>query len=73
MTVDFNRKQEMVKAFFDSSTLDSERRALIREYSIRYVFCGPAERALGQYDPGRSSFLVEVFSSPYVRLYARRE
>jgi hypothetical protein len=70
MTLDFDTKREMVKAFFDPRTYDSERLALIREYSIRYVFYGPAERALGQYDPGKSSLFAEVFSSPRVKLYA---
>jgi hypothetical protein len=73
MTLDFNHKREMVKAFFDPETTDSERRALIREYGICYVFYGPAERALGRYDPGASSLFVEVFSSPRVRLYAVQE
>ncbi len=63
----------MVKAFFGSATFDSERLALIREYGIRYVFYGPAERALGWYNPGASSLFVEVFSSPQVRLYAIQE
>lgn len=73
MTMDFNRKREMVKTFFDSATPDSERQALIREYGIRYVFYGPAERALGRYDPGASSLFVAVLSSPQVRLYAIQE
>jgi len=69
MTLDFVRKREMVKAFFDSATPDSERQALIREYGIRYVFYGPAEQALGDYDPGSSPFFREVFSSPRVKVY----
>lgn len=73
MTLDFDRKREMVKAFFDSMTPDSERQALIREYGIRYVFYGPAERALGRYDPNESPLFVEVFLSPQVRLYALQE
>jgi len=73
MTLDFNRKRAMVDAFFDPRATDAEREALIREYGVRYVLYGPTERALGEYDPGKSSLFAEVFSSPRVKLYAVQE
>jgi len=73
MTLDFDRKREIVGAFFDPATSDDERLALMRQYSIDYVFYGPTEQAMGGYDPGESVLFTEVFSSPRVRLYAIRE
>jgi len=69
MTIDFNRKRGMVETFFDSATPDSERQTLINEYSIRYLFYGPAERALGQYDPEGSPLFSKVFDAPEASVY----
>jgi hypothetical protein len=69
MTIDFNRKREMVKAFFDSATSDDERRALIREHRIRYVFYGDAEREIGAYNPGTSDLLKPAHRNGRVTVY----
>lgn len=69
MTLDFNRKRELVEAFFDPATPESKRRALTREYDIHYLFYGPAERALGQYDPGGSPLFSKVFDAPEASVY----
>lgn len=69
MTIDFGRKREMVDAFFDSATSDSQRQALISKYGIRYVFYGPAERQLGEYDPETLHLWSRAFSSPLVKVY----
>ncbi len=73
MTLDFNRKRELVAAFFDAETPDSEREALMRQYDVRYIFYGPAEQALGAYDPGASALFSETFVSSGVKLYAVKE
>jgi hypothetical protein len=70
MTLDFNAKRESVIGFFDSNTLDSDRQALMIEYGVRYVFFGPAERGLGDYDPSESSLFEEAFSSGDTHIYA---
>ena len=70
MTLDFSDKRRMVEMFFDSTISDDERQMLMRDYAIRYVFYGPTEQALGDYDPSKSPLFVEVFSSPRTRVYA---
>jgi hypothetical protein len=72
-TVDFYDKTERVERFFDVTTPEDERIDTLRSFNITYVFYGPAERALGEYDPGESSLFAEVFSSPHVKLYAVQE
>lgn len=73
MTLDFNRKRDLVAAFFDADTSDSEREALLDQYDVRYVFHGPAERALGAYDPGASPLFAEACVSSGVTLYTVKE
>jgi len=63
-TVDFFGKTEMVERFFDVQTDDGSRLDIIREFDVRYILRGEAERALGWYDPSTSPYLVEVFSTP---------
>jgi len=73
MTMDSHYKEEMVESFFNPTTSDAEREALLRQYGIRYLFYGPAERAVGEYDPASSFLFEEVFSSGRVLVYAVRE
>lgn len=69
MTMDSHNKEQMVKAFFDSETLDAERELLLHRYGIRYLFYGPAERALGRYEPQTTVWLEPVFTSGRVVVY----
>ena len=69
MTVDFGRKREMVKAFFDSTNADGERRMLIHQYRVRYVFYGNAEREIGAYDPGILDLLEPAYRNGRVTVY----
>jgi hypothetical protein len=69
MTLDFDRKQAMVDAFFDEGTPESERQMLVQEYGVRYLFHGPAERALGEYDPAQSVLFRTVFEAPQAGVY----
>jgi hypothetical protein len=40
---------------------DSQRQALLREHGIRYVFHGPDERSLGDFEPEAASYLALRF------------
>jgi hypothetical protein len=68
-TLDFFGKSAMVNEFFAEKTDEPRRQQILKAYSVDYIFYGPAERALGSYDPGRSSLFVEVFSSPSTHIY----
>lgn len=72
MTMDSHQKEQMVAAFFDPATPEAEREALLRRYGVRYLFYGPAERALGGYNLASSPLFEEVFSSGEVRVYGVR-
>jgi hypothetical protein len=70
MTMDFYRKREMVKTFFNSRTTDKQRLAILHGHNVRYVFFGPAERVLGDYDPVESPLFKRVFFSKDTYIYA---
>jgi hypothetical protein len=68
-TVDFYDKQERVEQFFDGSVSDQARLDTVCVFGVDYVFYGPAERDLGDYDPAYSTWLTEVCSTPLVGIY----
>ena len=71
-TLNFYEKREMVEQFFDSQVNDRRRREILGLFDGGFVFYGPAEQALGDYDPHAATFLEEVFTSPHVTLFRIR-
>ncbi len=68
-TVDFYDKENRVARFFDATTPDDERAETLLAFGIDYVLHGPAERALGNYDPMAASWLKLAFHTPNVDVY----
>ena len=60
----------LVEAFYRSDTPDAARLDLIRRFNLRYVFWGPGERQLGDWQPGRAPFLQPVFSAGEYTVFA---
>jgi hypothetical protein len=59
--------QPRVEHFFKESTTDEDRRALIDEFGVSYLFYGPAERSLGTWAPASAPFLERIYEDdPYV-------
>jgi hypothetical protein len=71
-TLDFQSKHRIVERFYDSGTSDDERLGILARFNVRYVFWAAPERDLGRYEPGRATYLTEVFSRPQVSLYRVR-
>lgn len=69
-TVDFLNKRELVTGWYDSQGTPKERQEFLDHYQIDYIFYGPAERALGTYDPQGENSLQEAYHSPLVNIYA---
>jgi hypothetical protein len=70
-TVDLASKRAAAERFYGAAT-DDERQAMLRQYGIVYVFHGPRERALGDFDPVRTDYLTLVFTGPNASLYRVR-
>ncbi len=68
-TADYYDKVRRVRQFFDDHAPENARIETVRTFAVDYVFYGPAERAEGDYDPGRLRWLTQVFSTPQVTVY----
>jgi hypothetical protein len=68
-TLYFDEKQEAVKRFFAAATGDGWRQELLAEYGIVYLFYGPDERALGDWDPAGAPYLAPVFDQQGYTIY----
>ncbi len=68
-TIDYFNKHDMVMEFFNHETSDERRHDILQTYSVDYLFFGPAERSIGDYNPQHSSFLEVVYELPKVTIY----
>jgi hypothetical protein len=68
-TLDFYGKTAMVTEFFANATDNSRRQDILRQYSVDYIFYGPAERDLGNYSLKTATFLQRVYASPRAEVY----
>jgi hypothetical protein len=64
-----SEKLTMVDLFFEAGTPDSYRTALLHEYDIAYVFYGPREVLLGDFDPAAAQYLSPAFANELVTIY----
>jgi hypothetical protein len=67
-TMYVDQKRALVAAFF-SDMPEADRRALLHDYGVRYVFWGPRERALGTFDPSHAPYLIQTFRAGDVTIY----
>lgn len=72
MTLDFYRKYDLSSAFYSPQSPDVNRARVIRDYGIRYVYVGDAERELGAYNFDRSALFSPVFKTGDVTIYETR-
>jgi hypothetical protein len=68
-TKDPEEKQRAAARFFAASTSDDERLGLLARYGVAYVFHGPFERALGDFDPAQAGYLTQVYTNRNVSIY----
>ena len=69
-TVQVESKKGMAESFFEETTSDDARRAFLAKYGISYVFHGPRERLVGEFDPSRAPYLTPVFDNASVQIYS---
>lgn len=68
-TLDYFQKEAMVEAFYTGDTTEAVRLNILERYRVEYVFWGPAERSVGDFDPTQASFLEPVFTSELVKIF----
>ncbi len=60
-TVHLTAKRALVARFFDPAVSDGWRRDMLAEYGVDWIFWGPAERALGHFDPRTVLWLEPLY------------
>ena len=68
-TIDFLTKQRNVRQFYAVGTDGAWRQRFLADHDVRYVVHGPAERALGGFDPEGVIYLELVFERDGWALY----
>jgi uncharacterized membrane protein len=58
-----------VERFYQPATADEERRNLLQEFNIRYVFRGPAEFRLGKWDMSQNDRLKLIYEENGYSIY----
>ena len=69
-TVDFPGKETAVNQFFNSNTSDVWRQDLLSQLSIDYVWFGPREQELGQFNPIEANYLTVVYQNESITIFA---
>ena len=62
-------KKQALERFFDAATDDGWRQALLEEYGVDYVFYGPRERGLGDWDPDEAGYLTPILVQDGYAIY----
>lgn len=67
--MDAEEKKALIDRFFDAATDDAWRRQFLTRYGVDYVFWGPAERRLGDFDPATVRYLSQVYQVEQYSLF----
>lgn len=69
-TAEFTEKETAVSQFFDSRTSDTWRQNLLNQFQVDYVWFGPREQALGDFDPATAVYLIPVYQNENITIFA---
>jgi hypothetical protein len=64
-----DEKKALVAQFFAAATGDVWRQSLLLDYGVDWVFWGPFERKLGDYDPAQADYLTLVYDAGGYRVF----
>ncbi len=62
-------KQQLVQQFYSAATTDEWRREFLRQWPITYVFHGPLEERVGQFDPAQAAYLSPEYNRDGYQIY----
>jgi len=68
-TIHAEEKENIVRQFFQAQTSDAYRKEILHRYNIAYLFYGPAERALDDFQPATRPYLEEAFTNNRYTIY----
>lgn len=68
-TVDYAGKLRSVESFFGTEMVNADRIDLLSGWGVAYVFFGPEEQGLGDFDPTNVDYLVPVYRNDVCAIY----
>ena len=68
-TVDYEARKAAVAQFYDANSSDAWRQDFLRHLDVDYVWYGPRERQLGDFNPATASYLQPIFTHDDVQIY----
>ena len=63
------QKRVLVATFYNGATSDDWRRKFLSDWPITYVFCGPLEKQVGDFDPSSATYLSLIYDRNGYRIY----
>jgi hypothetical protein len=70
LSANFDVLQPAITTFFQKDTSDGQRRAFLDELHVQYVFWGPEERLLGNWNPSQAAYLTPFISEGEYAVFA---
>jgi uncharacterized membrane protein len=71
-TPDYAQKILEFEKYFAPETPDDWRQLLLSKYGVDYLWYGPIERRLGEYDPATAQFLEPSYNREGIAIYSFR-
>lgn len=68
-----DEKRQLVEQFYGADAPDGWRREFLRQWPITYVFFGPQEKKVGQFDPAQADYLKLEYDQEEYRIYSNVE
>jgi uncharacterized membrane protein len=68
-TINLSEKQKRILQFFNASSSSEQRKAIIEQYGVVYLFHGPNEQGLGLYDPAADPLWQLAFKNDRIAIY----
>lgn len=68
-TINFDMKWAATKEFFNGTTSDEKRRAILAASGALYVFYGWKEASIGDFNPASANYLTAVYRNGVVTIY----
>lgn len=72
-TANYGQVKKDVNAFYDKGTSPAQRKALVDEYDIDYIYWGPAEQLIGKWNPEAADFLIPYYQDNRYHIYEIRQ
>ncbi len=69
-TVDFGTRRLETEKFFAADTNDEWRQEFLSGYGVSYVWYGPQERRLGDFEPEKAVFLYPVYQGEQIIVFS---